>query len=158
MQCLLRIYALWMDRHFVRTLRHGRGNVKSYAHNKNGTGMSELWEKILNTLNYIGDHSGCHQIPERCFTVNGYTFPLCARCTGTTLGELAACVTALFGIVISPFLSTVMLIIMGLDWGIQYFGIRESTNVRRFITGILGGYGLFSLFINFGIWMLKLIF
>ena len=35
--------------------------------------------------------------------------------------------------------------VMFLDWFIQYLKIRESTNIRRVITGFLGGYGYFSL-------------
>lgn len=120
--------------------------------------MSELWEQVLNLFNYIGDHSGCHQIPDRCFTVKGYTFPMCARCTGAMLGEIAACIAGIFGIIAEPVWSLLMLVIMGMDWGIQWLGVKESTNVRRFITGILGGYGLFSLFINFGVFIWNRIF
>lgn len=36
--------------------------------------------------------------------------------------------------------------IMGIDWGIQEAGIRESTNKRRLITGFCGGLGLFSIY------------
>ncbi len=35
--------------------------------------------------------------------------------------------------------------VMFLDWYIQYLKIRSSTNIRRFITGTLGGFGLMSL-------------
>ena len=35
--------------------------------------------------------------------------------------------------------------IMGFDWGIQELNIKESNNYRRLITGILGGFGLFSI-------------
>lgn len=31
--------------------------------------------------------------------------------------------------------------LMGLDWGIQRIGLLESTNPRRFLTGICGGIG-----------------
>jgi uncharacterized membrane protein len=34
--------------------------------------------------------------------------------------------------------------IMLIDWLIQYIKIRESTNIRRLITGIFGGYALLS--------------
>lgn len=34
---------------------------------------------------------------------------------------------------------------MFLDWLIQRVGIKESTNSRRFITGLIGGYGFMTL-------------
>ena len=37
---------------------------------------------------------------------------------------------------------------MLLDWLIQYLGIRESTNVRRLLTGILGGYGIATTYLQ----------
>ncbi len=40
-----------------------------------------------------------------------------------------------------------MLAIMGIDWGMQYSGLRESTNGRRFVTGMLGGAG-YLFFLN----------
>lgn len=35
-----------------------------------------------------------------------------------------------------------MMAVMFLDWFIQYLEIKESTNLRRLITGICGGYGI----------------
>lgn len=34
-----------------------------------------------------------------------------------------------------------ILLIMGFDWLIQYINILQSNNVRRLITGTLGGIG-----------------
>ena len=31
---------------------------------------------------------------------------------------------------------------MFLDWLVQYLNILESTNIRRLITGVLGGYAV----------------
>lgn len=142
----------------MRSLRNGRGKKKGYSYYKNRACMSELWEKVLNFFNYIGDHSGCHQIPERCFTVKGYTFPMCARCTGALLGQIAACVLAGFKVVLNPISGIIMLSIMGADWLLQRLGIKQSTNFRRFITGIIGGFGLFTLYFNIGIFIFKIIF
>ena len=38
-----------------------------------------------------------------------------------------------------------MTIIMSADWLIQFLGIKESTNTRRFITGLIGGFGYSTL-------------
>lgn len=34
---------------------------------------------------------------------------------------------------------------MFLDWLVQFMGIKESSNFRRLITGIIGGIGVMSL-------------
>lgn len=95
----------------------------------------------------IGAKSGCHQLPERSFFVNGYQFPICARCTGVIIGYILS-VTA-FCFFMTPLrICTVLCFIMFADWLIQYLKILNSTNIRRFITGILGGYGLLSFEIN----------
>jgi uncharacterized membrane protein len=108
--------------------------------------MSKLWETVLNAFNYIGDNSGCHQIEERCFTIKGYTFPICARCTGVTIGQIAAIILFCFKYRMGLIISLVLLAIMGFDWLIQYLKIYMSNNTRRFITGILGGFGLFNIY------------
>lgn len=112
--------------------------------------MSELWKKVLilalNFFNEIGDRSGCHQIAKRSFTIKGYTFPICARCTGVGIGQTVAIITLIFGIRINIYFSLVFLGIMGLDWIIQYTGIKASNNKRRLITGILAGYGIVNIY------------
>ena len=35
------------------------------------------------------------------------------------------------------------------DWLVQYFNIKESTNRRRFITGLIGGFGYSMLHLYF---------
>lgn len=35
--------------------------------------------------------------------------------------------------------------IMFFDWFIQYINIKESTNKRRFVTGLIGGFGYSTL-------------
>ena len=72
---------------------------------------------------------------------------MCARCTGVAIGQIFSIIFALlieFPISISIFL----LSIMGIDWGLQEFKIKESNNYRRLFTGILGGFGLFSIYAN----------
>jgi uncharacterized membrane protein len=113
--------------------------------------MSKLRLSVLSLLQEIGDRSGCHQMPERSFHINGYTFPVCARCTGVFLGQLLAVVVFLCGLKCPWYIAASLLALMGLDWLIQQLGIRESTNLRRLITGLCGGYGLFSLYISAGV-------
>lgn len=97
-----------------------------------------IWIKLMN----FGHRLGCHQIEERSFHFKGYQFPVCARCTGVFVGEIIAIILLLLGIKISIFVSIALLLIMGLDWFIQYIKLLQSTNIRRLITGTLAGIGL----------------
>jgi uncharacterized membrane protein len=108
--------------------------------------MQKLWETILNAFNYIGDNSGCHQIPERCFTIKGYTFPICARCTGVFIGQTAFIIALLLKRTTPFWLVLIFALVMLIDWSIQYFKIKESNNLRRLITGIFGGFGVWNIF------------
>jgi len=110
--------------------------------------MSKLWESVLNTIYEIGNHSGCHQMPERSFFYKGNQFPVCARCTGVTIGQTTAIILALSKRFISFPSALLLLLIMGFDWVIQAIHIKKSSNFRRLITGFCGGLGLFSIYIK----------
>ena len=84
----------------------------------------------------------CHQIPERCFCYKGYLFPICARCTGIIITFTISLILLSIQVFISLPLSVFMLSIMCVDWSLQFFKIKESTNKRRFATGLIGGLGL----------------
>lgn len=98
-------------------------------------------DDLYGRLMKIGCSTGCHQDPMRSFRVNGYQFPLCARCTGIPIGYLIG-LLIMFGIHIPVLISMGMILAMFYDWYIQYMGIRESTSIRRCITGILYGIGV----------------
>lgn len=108
--------------------------------------MSKLRQAILELIRTAGNYSGCHQLPERSFFYRGKQFPVCARCTGVTVGQLAALIAGCFGTIPLRF-SAMLLALMGIDWGIQEIGLCPSTNRRRFITGVAGGFGLFSIYL-----------
>ncbi len=100
--------------------------------------------KIYVWLFVSAHNAGCHQRPDRSFFYKGYQFPMCARCTGVMIGYLVAipiCFIHSFDIGVYTSLCAIMFF----DWYIQYLKIRESTNIRRLITGILCGFGLMSL-------------
>lgn len=98
----------------------------------------KIWYKLMD----FGDKLGCHQIPERSFFFKGYQFPVCARCTGVFIGEFIAIILLIFHIKINLYISIGLLLIMGIDWGIQYLKILYSNNIRRLITGLSAGIGL----------------
>lgn len=92
----------------------------------------------------LGSASGCHQRADRSFKYKGYQFPVCARCTGVLSGYLLSVpMYLLFGASIP--LCIPCMTVMFIDWLIQYLKIRSSTNLRRFFTGIAGGYGLMTI-------------
>lgn len=100
----------------------------------------------------------CHQKPERSFFIKGKQFPLCARCTGILVGYfvgiIIACIT---GCKYYPYY-LLSLLPMIIDGGVQQLLKVESNNIRRFITGLLGGVGIIYFFISvhmFTVWLAK---
>jgi len=108
---------------------------------------NDLWVKLME----FGKIAGCHQKPERSFFIKGWQFPVCARCTGILIGHIAAVMAAIFKVKFNIYVCLGMLLIMVLDGTIQYLKIKESTNLRRFVTGVTGGIG----FAGGCIWVLK---
>ena len=101
----------------------------------------------------IGRKIGCHQRPDRSFFFRGYQFPLCARCTGILIGYLFAIIWG--GIFQAGYLTCLILTVpMLIDGGTQYLKMRESTQILRMITGVIGGFGLMSLQMKFIVDML----
>ena len=89
----------------------------------------------------------CHRDPNRSFFFKGKQFPFCARCTGVFVGQLIAILLILSGVrpilnAKNLFLILFLMSTMFFDWFIQYMGYKESTNIRRLITGVLGGAGV----------------
>lgn len=82
----------------------------------------------------LGNKCGCHQMEERSFKIKGYQFPVCSRCTGILTGQIIGIIIYLAKSRVPLFISIIFLLIMFIDWYIQYKKIKESTNIRRFIT------------------------
>jgi len=116
--------------------------------------MSELRQTILEQIRILGNHSGCHQLPERSFFYKGKQFPVCARCTGVFIGQLTALIIAPWKNTPSS-VSLFCLSIMGIDWILQFLKLKESNNTRRLISGFLGGFGLFSFYVRGIKWLIK---
>lgn len=104
--------------------------------------------KVWRFFFYLGTITGCHQMPERSFFIKNYQFPVCARCTGVLIGYLLEiALHFVIGTRIPYCLGACL--VMFLDWFLQYIKVKESTNFRRLITGILGGYGIIGMQILF---------
>ncbi|WP_295620400.1 DUF2085 domain-containing protein [uncultured Methanobrevibacter sp.] len=88
----------------------------------------------------------CHRRPERSFFYKGHQFPVCARCTGFYISGISTIVLLkLFPVPYSLttlIIGIILLIPCAIDGFTQLFEFRESNNILRFITGLLGGVGL----------------
>lgn len=95
----------------------------------------------MNILNLI-----CHRKPERSLFICDYQFPVCARCTGFYISLIIYFTyTYYFFVNYNIYLLTFAIILLtptAIDGLTQFFEYRESNNILRFITGILGGLGL----------------
>lgn len=111
---------------------------------------------IHNRLMHIGHLTGCHQLPARSFFFKGYQFPLCARCTGIVIGEIAA-IPIWYIFPISFVFATILGLPLAADGIVQYVHIFPSTNFRQLITGILAGWGLMTTYIHIFLFMMKLL-
>lgn len=109
--------------------------------------MKPQKNKMHQYLMNFGTTVGCHQIPERSFYYHGYQFPICARCTGIAVGYVIA-IPILLKIMLSVEVCLILCAIMFGDWYLQHMEIRESTNFRRFSSGVLCGIGYMHLIIR----------
>ena len=94
----------------------------------------------------VGHKLGCHQRADRSFFIGQYQFPVCARCTGVIIGQFLEILFIIIKQNITIYISFCFMLIMFLDWFLQYKKIKESNNIKRIITGILGGLGLTYLY------------
>ena len=88
----------------------------------------------------------CHQRENRCFKYKNYTFPICSRCVGLIIGFIFTLLHIINDIYLNLSIAIIFISIMFFDWIIQFVNIKESTNIRRLITGLIGGTGLTYLY------------
>ena len=89
--------------------------------------------------------SSCHQRADRSFFLGSYQLPVCSRCVGVLAGQLAFFTHACCAHVWSLKVNILLLATMGVDYGLQRMCLVESTNVRRLLTGMAGGYGFWGI-------------
>ena len=110
---------------------------------KISSNLYNVCDRIYLKLIDVGRKTGCHQRADRSFFINGYQFPICARCTGVLIGYLIT-IPIIIKVDVKITQCFACAFVMLLDWLIQYYQICESTNLRRVITGIFGGFGVFA--------------
>ena len=122
----------------------------------NGIKIQKRAELFHQKLMTIGASLGCHQLPERSFSINEFQFPICARCTGVLIGNIIG----ICGVYNSTLKWNTLVLgcgIMYLDWHLQFLRLIDSSNARRFFTGIIGGYSLTSIYINAIFYLINLV-
>jgi uncharacterized membrane protein len=101
------------------------------------------WDKVCSIFL---DLPICHRLPDRTFKVRDWYFPVCSRCTGFYIGAFSYFIYVYFFYVeyttILILLAILMITPTLLDGLTQFFGFRESNNMLRLFTGLMGGFGL----------------
>ena len=92
---------------------------------------------------YVFGDRLCHQKAERSFFINGNQMPFCARCTAIFIGlVIGLAIILLYKIELNErfiLFIFVSLIPIGIDGTGQLFGLWESTNLSRTLTGLFIG-------------------
>ena len=121
---------------------------------QNNEKNNDFWIKSMR----FGIFMGCHQRPDRSFFFHNKQFPLCARCVGVVIGEIAAIILFLLKLRLNTIICLTFCGIMFCDWFVQKINILESTNTRRLITGLLGGYGYLTIVCKLALSLILLLF
>ena len=96
--------------------------------------------------NEFGKAPLCNGRPERAPHIGSFCFPLCWRCTGLFIGCIIATIIKLSVEIESNIMIVVITSLpMLIDWSLQRVRIKESTNFRRFTTGLISAIGLLFL-------------
>ena len=98
----------------------------------------------VESLGYLllAHHSRKNSSHTLTFQIQGKSLRLCARCTGITTGFIIGLLflRGLLELFTSfPLLIAIFPLPGAIDWLLQVFRVRESTNPRRIITGVLVG-------------------
>ena len=139
------LFLLWGVIQFLAPLALPQGSVDDLS---GYTGLSDNKEVIdtmpgpWNSVYSAGDRL-CHEKAERSFFINGNQMPFCSRCTAIWLGLAIGLGFMVFYIIRLDekfvFLLIAGIVPIGVDGVGQLFGLWESTNIARVITGVAVG-------------------
>lgn len=88
----------------------------------------------------------CHRRKDRSLRISGYTFPLCARCTGLWLGFVIGFLVRVAGLHMPLMFAFAFMLPLAVDGLTQLAGYRESNNRLRLLSGALFGIATNMLF------------
>lgn len=112
--------------------------------------MDRLISYIQKEISLIGKVPLCNERRDRGIVIKGFCLPLCTRCVFIIIGALIGTVLEKMllphfnniNIIIRFTLLFLFQIPMMIDGISQYVFYKESTNLRRAITGFLSGFGI----------------
>ena len=140
------VFFIWILLQFLAPIILPSGSVEDLS---GSVGLSDN-EETINSLGFPWNmiySSGdvlCHQRLDRSFMINGNEMPFCARCTAIWLGlAVGLGFIVFYKIELNEkllFLILFALIPMGIDGIGQLFGLWESTNLIRVLTGLPVGF------------------
>jgi uncharacterized membrane protein len=139
------LFSVWVLLQFLAPLALPTGSVSdlsgvvAFSDNDQVIGnMSFPWNVV-----YTSGDRLCHQQADRSLFLNGNEMPFCTRCTAIWFGiVLGLGFMVFFTIELNEkFVAIILLglIPIGIDGVGQLLGFWESTNLIRFITGLLAG-------------------
>lgn len=142
--CFL-FYMTWVVLLFLAPLMIPTGSVS----NLSGVVGSMENDAVIKDLSFpwnvvysVGDRL-CHQRSERSLYINGNEMPFCTRCTAIWLGLAIGLGWMVFYTIelTEKFVYAILLALLpiGVDGVGQLFGLWESTNILRFLTGLPAG-------------------
>lgn len=142
---LFALFSFWIFLQFLAPLALPEGSVTDLSGLVAFSDNDDLISQMGFPMNFVysaGDRL-CHQKLERSFVINGNQMPFCSRCTAIWLGlAIGLGFMVFYKIKLDEKFLVVMLLgifPIGIDGIAQLFGFWESTNVIRFLTGLLAG-------------------
>jgi uncharacterized membrane protein len=139
------LFSVWVILQFLAPLALPTGSVSDFS---GVVGFSDNDQVIGNmsfpwNVVYTSGDRLCHQQASRSLFLNGNEMPFCARCTAIWFGlAIGLGFMVFFTIELNEkFVAIILLglIPIGIDGVGQLLGFWESTNLIRFITGLLAG-------------------
>ena len=139
------IFLIWVLLQFIAPLALPKGSVSDLSGYTALSDNDEVIDSMPAPWNYVysaGDKM-CHEKAERSFFINGNQMPFCSRCTAIWLGlAIGIGFMVFYSIELDTkfvFLMIVGLAPIGVDGVGQIFGLWESTNLIRVLTGLFIG-------------------
>jgi len=110
---------------------------------RSGPVLYVSWKKAKVGLAFF-----CHRQEDRCLKIFGHTTFLCARCVGICVGASMTFFLLLLNITVPALLSGILILPLLIDGFSQLFGLRESNNTVRLLTGIIFSIGFLMLLLQ----------